>query len=354
MHPDYPGQTGFTLVELMVGMAIGLFLTLIITQTMSIFETRGSATIGNADAQTNGGIALYTVGRDMQMAGFALLPDVDSPLECTSLDSGIATMAEIAPALITDGAAGGSDTLVVRYGVSATGGAFTKITDPPTGSGDATVANNLACQPNDIALIVNGTSCYLRTVTGPGDLGVNAVSFTALQLDDATPALPGANLACIRSWHQITYSVQDGNLWRKDERIEGGAPQTSDTPILSGIVSLQAQYGISAIATSNQITQWVNASAAPWNAPSLADRNRIKAVRLAVIARNDKIDPQDVTTACSSLTAAAPTGLCAWAGDATSPAPTVSLGGADWQRYRYRVFETIFPLRNVIWSKETL
>ncbi|MBU3990724.1 MAG: hypothetical protein KJ702_15590 [Gammaproteobacteria bacterium] len=51
-----------------------------------------------------------------------------------------------------------------------------------------------------------------------------------------------------------------------------------------------------------------------------------------------------------------PTGLCAWAGNGTSPAPTVNLspGDANWNRYRYRVFETIAPLRNIVWSKDTL
>ena len=36
--------------------------------------------------------------------------------------------------------------------------------------------------------------------------------------------------------------------------------------------------------------------------------------------------------------------------------PTIDLspGDANWARYRYRVFETIIPLRNVIWSKDTL
>jgi len=68
-----------------------------------------------------------------------------------------------------------------------------------------------------------------------------------------------------------------------------------------------------------------------------------------------------VTTACSSLTATAPTGLCAWPATVTFdgtvwPAPSVDLspGDADWAKYRYRVYETIIPLRNVIWSKDVL
>ena len=68
------------------------------------------------------------------------------------------------------------------------------------------------------------------------------------------------------------------------------------------------------------------------------------------------MEPDVVTTACSSTTAAAPTGLCAWAGSVASPAPAIDLspGDPNWARYRYRVFETIMPLRNVIWAKDTL
>jgi type IV pilus assembly protein PilW len=42
-------------------------------------------------------------------------------------------------------------------------------------------------------------------------------------------------------------------------------------------------------------------------------------------------------------------------GSGASPAPAIDLtANADWQRYRYRVYETIIPLRNMIWSRNTL
>jgi type IV pilus assembly protein PilW len=123
-----------------------------------------------------------------------------------------------------------------------------------------------------------------------------------------------------------------------------------------GVVNIQAQYGVSASASSNQVTQWVEPNGVTWAVPTVADRNRIKAVRIAVIARNAKVEQSAVTNSCSSTTAASPTGLCAWEGSAASPAPAVILNLADtnWQKYRYRVFETTIPLRNVIWSKDTL
>lgn len=344
--PSY--QAGFTLVEIMVGLAIGMLATMVIMQVFTVFEAQKRTTTGTADAQTNGSIALYNIGRELQMAGYPLIPATDSPLECTTLTiNGIADATlpnRLSPAIIADGgaAAGASDTITFRYGNSLMGGIPTQITamGAPTAN-DATVGSNLGCQAGDITLITNGTTCAMSSA--------NAVAgTTTITLADTTAAITGANLACLGAWNEITYAVNNGNLGRTV------APNIA-VPSVVGIVNLQAQYGVSAAANSNQVTQWVDASGATWAAPSVANRNRIKAIRIAVVARNAKIEPTAVTTACSSLTAAAPTGLCAWAGSVASPAPAINLSNdPNWARYRYRVFETIIPLRNVIWSKDTL
>ena len=51
-------RSGFTLIEIMIGLVIGMLLTLVIIQVMSVFEAQTRTTSGTADAQTNGGIAL--------------------------------------------------------------------------------------------------------------------------------------------------------------------------------------------------------------------------------------------------------------------------------------------------------
>lgn len=338
MPPRRAFSSGFSLVELMVGVAIGLVLTLVITQVMAVYEAQSRVTTGTADAQTNGGIALYTISRDLKMAGYSLLPVTDSPLECTTLTINATGVTSISPVTITNGAAAtgvsASDTITIRYGTSSSGGIPNQIT-AMSGS-DATTSTNLGCSVGDIAFVSNGASCAITKVS--------AVSgTTTITLADTTNAIAGANLACLGTWNAVTYAVSNGELTR------------NGSPILAGVVNLQAQYGISSTAKSNQITQWVDASGA-WATPTVANRNRIKAVRLAVIARNAKMEPYAVSAACSSTTAAAPTGLCAWAGDATSPAPAVDLSpsDADWAHYHYQSFETIIPLRNVIWSWETL
>ncbi len=328
----------------MVGLAIGMLATMVIMQVFTVFEAQKRTTTGTADAQTNGGIALYNIGRELQMAGYPLMPVTNSPLECTTLTINGAADATIpnrlSPVAIADGgaAAGASDTITFRYGNSLMGGAPSQITamGAPTAN-DATVGSNLGCQAGDITLITNGTTCAMSSASA-------VAGTTTVTLADTTAAISGANLACLGTWNEITYAVNNGNLER------------NGVPSVAGIINLQMQYGVSATANSNQVTQWVDASAATgWNAPTVANRNRIKAVRIAVVARNAKIEPAAVTAACSSTTAAAPTGLCAWAGSVASPAPAVDLSNdSNWARYRYRIFETIIPLRNMIWSKDTL
>jgi type IV pilus assembly protein PilW len=338
-------QAGFTLVELMVGLAIGLLATVVIIQVMSVFDAQRRSTTGSADAQTNGGIALHTITRDMQMAGYPLFPSTDSPLECTTLTFGATGIASISPVTITDGAV--SDTITIRYGSSAMGGVPSQI----TATGPVTIGSTLGCNVGDITLVNTGPTCAMSSVTAVG-------SVTTLTLQNTTGAVAGASLACLGAWNEITYAVNSttGNLERTSTVSGAAAPAV---PSVVGVVNLQAQYGISGTGNSNQVTQWVNATGTTWGAAGLtaANRKRIKAVRIAVVSRNENLATSDVTVTCSSTTVAtpAPTGLCAWAGSSTSPAPSIDLSAdANWKRYRYRVFDTTIPLRNVIWSKDTL
>jgi type IV pilus assembly protein PilW len=363
-HDAYK-QTGFSLVEIMIALVIGLLTTLVIMQVFAVFEGQKRSTTGSADAQTNGSVALYTISSDLQLAGFGLLPVTNSPLECNptptidtgalagTATTGINVNLDLTPVIITDGGAGAgaSDTISIVYGTNPMGGIPTAISflgAAVAGGTPATVDSNLGCRVGDIVLASSGAACQATRVTGPTDIAQPPVpttpDLTHIVLQSATGILAGYNLACLGTWTRITYGVNSGNL------------EVTGAPIIAGVVNIQAQYGISATANSNQVTAWVNTDAAPWLAPmTVANRNRIKAIRVAVVARNGQFEKTAVTTACSSLTAAAPTGLCAWEGSAASPAPAINLtNDPNWANYRYRVFETIIPLRNVIWAKDTL
>jgi len=70
--PTSRREAGMSLVELMVGMAIGLIGIVIITHLYLTNEDYKRSTAGAGTAQTNGAIALYTMERDLRMAGYGL------------------------------------------------------------------------------------------------------------------------------------------------------------------------------------------------------------------------------------------------------------------------------------------
>lgn len=340
-------QLGFSLIELMIGLVIGLIGVLVILQVFSAFEGQKRTTTGTADAQTNGAIALYSMSREIQSAGYglAVFDGATSPLNCPvnfAVDhDGVAGTSAIAisPITIVDGGLAGSDTVTVRYGNASGGG----IPVPVNNIVSATVLgvpNNLGCVANDVAIAQLGATCVgARVDSLPSNIQIKLNSTNTMTI--------AHRLSCIGNWNEYAFSVNANQLQRK---VSTAAAE----PIVSDIVMIQAQYGISANVASNQISSWVNATGV-WVTPSLNDRKLIKAVRVAVISRNSKIENEVVSFACSDIASAAPTGLCAWAGTAASNAPTVDLSGTvSWDRYRYRVYETVIPLRNMVWSLKSL
>lgn len=359
-------QKGFSLVELMVGLVIGLLATLVIMQTFSLFEGQKRSTSGTADAQTSGSVALYSLQRDLQLAGFGLplYDNANMPLNCTTTtfddDNNAATpKISMVPIEITEGVAStDSDIVAVRYGDSQSGGIPVPVLS--VAGSVVSVDTSMACSSDDVVYAVTPpTVCTVTRVTAiPSDTQVTLKSVAGIIVAPPPPAPTDAatRFACLGTWSEVIYRVNATN--QLERNVNNPAVPT---PMMDGIVNMQAQYGVSANTKSNLITQWVDATGA-WSSAVItpANRNRIKAVRIAVIARNGLLEKEVVSTACSSELAANPTGLCAW--DATSadpatasPAPVVDLSNTDsWDHYRYKVYETIIPLRNIIWTRERL
>ncbi len=361
---------GFSLVEIMIGLVIGLIATLVIVNVFSVFEQQKRATTGNSDAQTNGAIALYNIQREAQLAGFGL-PVYDNslrPYNCGTENDATAVLITrydhdnnagtpqigLSPIVITDGGLNGSDTIGIRYGDTSSGGISVGANFGPNNT--ANIATNLGCRVGETALIISNDAvsprCEMRRITivpnPPPAPALQQIVFTP----NTTITTAGTQLACIGAWNEYRYAVNANNELTRSGAIVAGVPTVNPVPVVADIVSLQAQYGVSAVPNSNIVTQWVNATDEWANINNAAMRNRIKAIRVAVVARNGLIEPAAVTAACSSLTAPNPTGLCAWAGNPNSPAPSINLAATDanWARYRYRVYESIIPLRNVIFA----
>ncbi len=362
-------HSGFGLVDVMVGMVIGLLATLVITQVFSVYEGQRQATTGSSDAQTNGSIALFNLQRDIQMAGYGLpMPMADpenSSLKCgpsipeydPDANPGTDNSIKLFPIEIEDGAT--SDVIKVRYSVDAAGAVPIKLIGTPTDKSDFPVDHNLGCKNGDVAMINQGNACTMTLVVKDeamhGDERIGVIEATA-------PWGPptDAKLTCMGDWREYRYVVINNQLRR--QTVTGVLADNQDNVLVDAVVALQAQYGVSATPGSNRVTEWKDATG-DWTLANLKDnverRNRIKAVRVAVVARSGQRANEKVTQKCITSKGTENNGPCAWDDTDYDKAPRIDLStlhaaASEWQHYRYRSFETIIPLRNMLWSKDAL
>ncbi|KQT36643.1 PilW family protein [Methylophilus sp. Leaf414] len=371
-------QTGMSLVELLVGILIGLVATLAIANLFSGFEARKRMISSGSDAQSSGVLALYFLQRDAQNAGYGLPlynSQDPSPLLCpinTSINQG-GVVINLSPIVIVDGGAG-QDIVRIRYGNPSSGGASVRA----TGNLAAPALDGplLGCQEGDVVLFhqtQDNPNCSLARIQR---LNADRVINTLTEIDTAPTDRPVTNLngtewvrfSCLGAWNQYEYTVNPNQELTRTGGTPGTNPfpNSAAIPVVSDIVSLQAQYGVAntlhpdpvwaasptASRFLNRVDQWTDATEAFGPAMELFDRNRIRAVRIAVVARDGGIQRNIVSQACNG-NAVGISRVCIWTNDAT-PA-NVSLNHiADWQRYRYRTYEVTVPLRNILWNRDAL
>ncbi len=353
--PNLRRSAGFSLVEIMVGMVIGLLSTIIVMQVFALFEGQKRTSTSGSDAQTNGGIALYTIERDVRMAGYGFSDAIGCSLGRSFGGAALAPLA-LMPVSIGDGAgAYGSDTLTVRSSnksswsvpvrvITSHSQAATEFNTNATvgiAQGDLMIAyESIGGVPTCTLFQVDNADPVLNPlVHAAGSWNGNSAIFPASGY--STDAL----LLNTGSFQSHDYSLDaNGNLNFADY---ASATNTSSSQVLSpDIVNLQAEYGFDTRPgpqTDSQADTWsavmIDADASG-TAGDAGDIQRIYAVRFAVVARSGLMEKPDPATGVCNTTTASP----AWTGGA------IDLTGlANWQCYRYKTFETVVPLRNMLW-----
>jgi type IV pilus assembly protein PilW len=147
--------------------------------------------------------------------------------------------------------------------------------------------------------------------------------------------------------------------------------RTDFSPLASNIVNMQVQYGVdtenpmgtiqsncktnpvpgvstlTAADADAVVDDWVNATGNWANngatLPALTDLRRIRAVRIGLVARSGVKASGKAGDLCNTV---AP--VIHW-DSGTDMTPDLS-AVADWQCYRYKVFQTTIPVRNALWS----
>lgn len=361
---------GFSLVEIMVGMVISLLSMIIILQVFSAFEGQKRTSTSGSDAQTNGSIALFTIERDLRNAGYGF--SVPEALGCTikSYYNGAPLPAfSLQPVLITNGAGGSPDTIQMLASGKGGWSIPAKITSslPPTAA-PFDLNTTLGIEVNDlmIAFEPGVASCTILQVTNipPGASKIDhqggANSLWNPTGIDATNLYPpggytnNAMLFNLGQMIQHTYSLSTTNDLRVEEFVTASGAAATAVPLIPDIVNLQAEYGFDARVgpqTTAQVTAWDGAMIdADGNGVTgdAGDIARIYAVRIAVVARSAQQEREVDSAGVCTTTTASPT----WSGGTIDISKKP--GGAanpDWRCYRYKTFETVIPLRNLIWRQ---
>lgn len=388
---------GFTLVELMVAMTIGLVLALGVSLTMLSMGQQFRVVGATSSAQVNAQLALSLINEAGRSAGVGLFNN-GQPL-CQSFNawhSGttVSNGTPLLPARIIDGGSNtASDRLVFSASTAIGPLSGSPVLDAMVSAATEIVATHgTALATGDLAIVgVPGAAtvpCLLFQVTGVatktlaaecggnatqckwlshaagGDYNPPAGTFTTeprYGFDTAgTVVGPAVVQPFGGSFRQQAYALLCDTLVQYDAFTE--VPTCSTGPLSFGgganalvtdIVLMQAQYGISNDA-NDSVEAWVDASGGTWSTPSATDISRIKALRVVLVSRSKEPAPDLVTAAsCTNPAGVVNTGPCSF-GDAEAPvidlSGTTVAAGQSWRNYRYRVHKAVIPLRNMIWS----
>jgi type IV pilus assembly protein PilW len=327
---------GFSLVEIMVAMVIGMIGVIVIMQVARTGEAQKRVTTGAGEAQNNGAMAIYAIQRDIKQAGYGFNALSVLGCELTLPAPPAAKTVTLAPVVINPSTAivpigdDYTDTLLIIYGSS-------------NGSpeGDTIVSATSTGSPQTLGMMsasnFNLGEWVLAappTADGAGDCSSSSslklgkiANFlgTMIQTDSDIGAKDTGILFDLgRTPRVVAYAIRDGNLTMCDYRQTNCGVVSNWTIIANGIVGLRAQYGP---------TVWDQTT--PTVRKDWAD---ISAVRLALVARNGEPSRDMVNDESKCLP---------WAGgDVSCSGLTLPILNGH---YRYQVYETVMPLRNIPW-----
>lgn len=376
-----PPCRGFSLIELLVALAIAMIGTIAIMQVYVRGESGKRATGSLGEAQSGAMVALYQIEREVQRAGLGFLnPQV---LGCR-IRSNLASALNnrfLQPVSIVPAGAGaghptnlwgippgdaGSDMLVVVAGDGGTLIEGSRLALAASAGDNLLRLNNVrGIRAGDFLLVGEANSdCTLTRATVlpalSGEVNIDFPAVTAYTDQAVVMHLGAAPLLAV-------YAVRNGTLTRCDFAVSNcaDAGATNDPmiwiPVANDVVALVAQYGFDTTANQDGVVDVycktrappggvcpnpdTGLGDAPGSNPSQAvragDWSRVPIVQIAVVTRSGQAEKDPVSPATLKL----------WPDSALSPTTTGPVWNVPDQNYRYRVARTAVALRNVVWRR---
>ena len=387
-------RSGFSLVELMVAVVIGLLALLFATRLVINGESNKDAAVGGSDSMQNGMLAMFQLSGDASSAGWGLNDPLVAGCNTTFSDGNgyqlltaqrdTTSITPLASVVIQSN---GAEPDVISFNSGNDNAAIGSIPlyGPYAGEGYVSSSQTKPYGYNDGDVLVLGTiagdrPCTLVQIAGPNPANGNQLliggtgyrynpqASMAQSYDPKVTYMYNLGRGDLLHFH--TWSVSNGVLLLRATELSGA--EGAGVSVVDNVVSIKAQYGFDTraiagydpnppnngkdlIATSNgmQVTQW---SASMIDADGdgvvggMGDYQRIAAVRIAVVARSKTAEKPGVSGACTA-TKDQPQVFTTNVPNTVTAVPMtldVAVTGdtVDWKCYHYRTFETIVPILN--------
>jgi type IV pilus assembly protein PilW len=370
-------QNGFTLVELLVAVGIGMALTLAVTLMLTRFESGRRTLTQVNDASIGGAFVSYTLDRTLRSAGSGFMQSFVNAGGCRLLASRGGTQVlprtsafpapfdtvpqtiRLAPVVVHAGAgAGGSDVLAVLTGSSGLGEAPMPIQlGSPTAS-DLRLGSTVGLRGGDLVLVYQDRdNCLVQQVaTGfvggadqllsfggtYADADIDGVELVDIGATDPGWVVPLGSTGAARPQFQLIGVGDNATLVTLDLlRLDG---TDTVTALADGVADLRVRYGVDTN-DDGRVDEWQSPASADWSAANLQDGSedarqritRIVALRLAVLTRSSAPERDAVSPASLTLFPDLATAL--------QVSRTLS---TDEQRQHWRVIDFTVPVRNTL------
>lgn len=381
-------QSGFSLTEMLVAMVITMIATVIMLNLFANAETAKRNVSSGGDAQSNGAIALFSLSRELRFAGFGMTDNnvfgctlrtyntgrspaslaIDNLAPLTIFSSG--TTATVSNGVTLPAGDAGTDIVLVVSGSANTAAEAVGFNDLTTSEayGGYVVKNRISFQVGDLAIASEaGKDCVLMQVSAlPGSSTIcnETVAGNASVVQFSTNSFLNPYSNCVAAASRfnqetapvsfsssdytaalsnmgnsptiVAYAVRNHSLTYCDLLTTDCTNTGNWKKLAANIVGFKVLYGWDTTSTADGYVDSYSAGI-PTDLAGKSDQcltSRVVAVRVGLVARNAQ-------AAKGIVTASAPT----WQGG------TFSLDAVtDWQHYRYKVFESVIPLRNMVWK----
>jgi type IV pilus assembly protein PilW len=323
----------------MVGMALGLVAILIVAQVFVDSSRFQVTTAATGEAQSVGNLSLYTIERELKQAGFGMATPALFGCQLTGYNNAKSTVISktLYPVEITEAASPkDSDAITIAYGSSSTRmGPILLATAYDGLDTDLMVQNRYGLFVNDFFILSQITSTATNCILGQ----ITALPSTNSSQIGHAPAAGNYNKsngqgiafdAAIAELYSLgdrfdfnTYAVNASKQLVQQSNVSGNSLVIADN-----VFVFKARYGHDSGAVAGTVDTWdavIPSTSAGWASTTN--------VRMGLAIKTPQRESDTVT--------ASP--LVLW-----PSGPSVDLTTEE-QHYRYRTYNVVVPLRNMIW-----